>query len=317
MFATPRARVRLTQGPRPAERPLRVRLEHRRRRQGGGSTPTSAPPGGTSTSRLRGCCGRAAPRISTPRRRACASPSHWRAPPGSRCGCWRWPGVSRRPAPGPDLRGPLLLAGRAFHLVAPAPARGPLLLAADPAVRGHRLRPPAPPRLRPREPRRAARYTAALASLLFLVFHTFFAAYFFLAALLGLDAIVASRGAGGDGVGPDRAACSPTLAPLLVSMVLVAPFAVFFETFEPSLPPSARRPGLSRSAGYLANALVLPRALSGDTSSSRPRSSVAWPCWASTPWRAAGARTAAGGARSPGAPRCSPGSSRATPPPPA
>jgi hypothetical protein len=74
------------------------------------------------------------------------------------------------------------------------------------------------------------RYAAALASLLFLVFHTFFAAYFFVAALLALDGIVASLRAGGDAAVRARRT-AVTLSPLLASAVLVAPFAIFFETF--------------------------------------------------------------------------------------
>jgi len=75
-----------------------------------------------------------------------------------------------------------------------------------------------------------SRYAAALASLLFLIFHTFFAAYFFIAALLALDGIVASLRAHGDAVERVRRGLVE-LSPLLVSAVLVAPFAIFFETF--------------------------------------------------------------------------------------
>ncbi len=74
------------------------------------------------------------------------------------------------------------------------------------------------------------RYAAALAALLFLIFHTFFAAYFFIAALLALDGIVASLRARGDAVGRVRRGLVE-LSPLLASAALVAPFAIFFETF--------------------------------------------------------------------------------------
>jgi hypothetical protein len=74
------------------------------------------------------------------------------------------------------------------------------------------------------------RYSAALASLLFLIFHTFFAAYFFVVALLAVDAIVASRRVRGNGTGRVRSGLVE-ISPLLASAVLVAPCAIFFETF--------------------------------------------------------------------------------------
>jgi len=78
---------------------------------------------------------------------------------------------------------------------------------------------------------RGVRYAASLASLLFLIFHTFFAAYFFVTALLAVDGVAASRRVRSDGGGRLRAGLSE-LSPLLLSAVLVAPFAIFFETFE-------------------------------------------------------------------------------------
>jgi hypothetical protein len=75
------------------------------------------------------------------------------------------------------------------------------------------------------------RYAASLTLLLFLVFHTFYAAYFFLVALLALDGIVVARRGRGDGVGRVRSGLVE-LSPLLASAALVAPCAVFFETFQ-------------------------------------------------------------------------------------
>jgi hypothetical protein len=94
-------------------------------------------------------------------------------------------------------------------------------------------------------------YAAALASLLFLVFHTFFAAYFFLAALLALDGIAASLRAGGDAAERLRRALG-ALAPILASAVLVAPFAIFFETF--AIASSFREDLGFTLGGYLENA---------------------------------------------------------------
>jgi len=95
------------------------------------------------------------------------------------------------------------------------------------------------------------RYAAVLASLLFLVFHTFFAAYFFLAALLALDGVVASLRAGGEAAPRARRALAE-LSPLLASAVLVAPCAIFFETFAVA---SAFSEDLGLTlAGYLENA---------------------------------------------------------------
>jgi hypothetical protein len=70
----------------------------------------------------------------------------------------------------------------------------------------------------------ARRYAVAQALLLFGIFHTFFSAYFALAALLaarGLWHRVAQRAQG-----------TPHLAAALLSAALVAPCAFFFETFE-------------------------------------------------------------------------------------
>jgi len=69
-----------------------------------------------------------------------------------------------------------------------------------------------------------------LAVLLFLVFQTFFAAYFVLAALLVIDALWASRQAATPQERHRRVLVE--LAPVLASGLLVAPFTVFFETFS-------------------------------------------------------------------------------------
>jgi hypothetical protein len=74
------------------------------------------------------------------------------------------------------------------------------------------------------------RYAAALVPLLFLIFHTFFASYFFVVALLGLDAVAASLRAGGDAAARARRA-AVALSPLVASAALVAPCTIFFETF--------------------------------------------------------------------------------------
>jgi len=68
----------------------------------------------------------------------------------------------------------------------------------------------------------------ALAVLLFLVFHTFFAAYFYLVALLALDVLVGVR-AEPPGMRGRRALRE--LAPILASALLVVPGIVYFETF--------------------------------------------------------------------------------------
>lgn len=93
-------------------------------------------------------------------------------------------------------------------------------------------------------------YRVSLVALLLLVFHTFFAAYFFLCGLLALDALAASRLPHGSLRGWARRAAAD-LAPLLVSAVLVAPALVFFETFSIAREFSAHL-GLT-VGGYLEN----------------------------------------------------------------
>jgi hypothetical protein len=95
------------------------------------------------------------------------------------------------------------------------------------------------------------RYAAALASLLFLIFHTFFAAYFFIAALLALDGIVSSLRSGGDALERARRGLVE-FSPILASAALVAPCAIFFETFAIASAFSADL-GVS-VGGYLENA---------------------------------------------------------------
>lgn len=69
----------------------------------------------------------------------------------------------------------------------------------------------------------ARRYTLELAALLFLLFHTFFAAWFSFTALLAAERAAAVW---------RRRAEAVDLAPFAVSAVLVAPCLVFFETFH-------------------------------------------------------------------------------------
>jgi hypothetical protein len=72
------------------------------------------------------------------------------------------------------------------------------------------------------------RHAVGLAALLLLVFHTFFAAYFYLAALLAVDAVVVARG---ERPGARGQRALREVAPILGSALLVAPGAVYFETF--------------------------------------------------------------------------------------
>jgi hypothetical protein len=86
------------------------------------------------------------------------------------------------------------------------------------------------------------RYALELALLLFLLFNTFFQAFFAFAALLGLERLFALRR--GEAGWRD-------LAPLLAAGVLVAPLLVFFETFQTA---AAFAEGFSfRFDDYLAN----------------------------------------------------------------
>jgi hypothetical protein len=115
------------------------------------------------------------------------------------------------------------------------------------------------------------RYAAALAALLFLIFHTFFAAYFFLVALLALDGIITARRDRDDGIGRVRFGLVE-FAPLLVSAALVAPSRSSSRRSR-SLPRSARI-WASRS-GDIWRARRSSWCISGGTSSSPPRSSAA------------------------------------------
>jgi hypothetical protein len=67
------------------------------------------------------------------------------------------------------------------------------------------------------------RYALELAALLFLLFHTFFAAWFAFTALLAAERVVAVW---------RRRASSSDLLPFALSVGLVAPFLAFFETFH-------------------------------------------------------------------------------------
>ncbi len=77
--------------------------------------------------------------------------------------------------------------------------------------------------------KRGAVWGVSLALLLTATFHIFFAAWFFLTALLGFDALAASWHARADSEERRRAWIGT--APLLASALLVAPALVFFETF--------------------------------------------------------------------------------------
>jgi hypothetical protein len=93
-------------------------------------------------------------------------------------------------------------------------------------------------------------YGVALATLLVVVFHVFFAAWFFLVALLGIDALVAMARVRGDRAARMRVAVV-SLAPLLGSAVGVAPAIVFYETF--GIAASFRNDLGMSFAGYGAN----------------------------------------------------------------
>jgi len=67
------------------------------------------------------------------------------------------------------------------------------------------------------------RYTVELAALLFLLFHTFFSAWFAFSVLLAADRVAAIW---------RRRAPTSDLLPFVLSAGLVAPFLVFFETFH-------------------------------------------------------------------------------------
>jgi len=99
-------------------------------------------------------------------------------------------------------------------------------------------------------------YVVVLASLLFLVFHTFFAAYFVLAALLAAEGLLACRRAGDAADEPLRRALRE-LAPVIVSAVLVVPCLVFFETLSIAAAFRAEL-GLSLS-GYAENVALFVR----------------------------------------------------------
>jgi len=77
--------------------------------------------------------------------------------------------------------------------------------------------------------KRGVAWGVSLALLLTATFHVFFAAWFFLTALLGLDAFVASFRVRKDPEARRRELVG--FVPLLASAVLVAPALVFFETF--------------------------------------------------------------------------------------
>ena len=97
--------------------------------------------------------------------------------------------------------------------------------------------------------KRGAAWGVSLALLLTATFHVFFAAWFFLVALLGLDSIVASWRARGDLAARRHAWVG--FAPLLASALLVAPALVFFETF--AIAASFREHFGFTLGGYLGN----------------------------------------------------------------
>jgi hypothetical protein len=89
----------------------------------------------------------------------------------------------------------------------------------------------------------------SLALLLTATFHIFFAAWFFLTALLGLDALTTTWRVRGD---PDaRRRAIYGFAPLLASAVLVVPALVFYETF--AIAASFRENLGFTLGGYVAN----------------------------------------------------------------
>jgi hypothetical protein len=96
----------------------------------------------------------------------------------------------------------------------------------------------------------ARRYSVELAALLFLLFHTFFMAWFAFTALLGAERLVAIW---------QRRAPSSDLLPFFLSAALVAPFLVFFETFHVTA-SFARDLGLGPGA-WAANVLEVGRHL--------------------------------------------------------
>ena len=97
---------------------------------------------------------------------------------------------------------------------------------------------------------RGPAWTVAQALLLALVFHTFFAAWFFLVALLTLEGLWSALRSNGDGAQRARRALAE-VAPCLLSALFVAPGLVFFETLQNAMRFSDDV-GLS-FAGYLDN----------------------------------------------------------------
>ncbi|MBW2667674.1 MAG: hypothetical protein JRE13_15420 [Deltaproteobacteria bacterium] len=97
--------------------------------------------------------------------------------------------------------------------------------------------------------KRGAVWGVSLALLLTATFHIFFAAWFFLTALLGFDALAASWHARADSEERRRAWIGT--APLLASALLVAPALVFFETF--AIAASFREHLGFTLGGYMAN----------------------------------------------------------------
>ena len=97
--------------------------------------------------------------------------------------------------------------------------------------------------------KRGVGWGASLALLLTATFHIFFAAWFFLTALLGCDALAASWRARGDLEARRREWIG--FVPLFVSALLVAPALVFFETF--AIAASFREHFGFTLGGYLGN----------------------------------------------------------------
>ena len=134
----------------------------------------------------------------------------------ARAGALRGVRVARAAArPARALQRALLRLRLRLHLARAAPARGALLRAGGAAGGRARLRAAALRGLPyARHPRG---YSAALGVLLFLLFNTFFAAFFCLLAVLALE-----RGRQG----------ARALLPLVPALVAVAPLLVYFETFS-------------------------------------------------------------------------------------
>jgi len=97
--------------------------------------------------------------------------------------------------------------------------------------------------------KRGAAWGVSLALLLTATFHIFFAAWFFLTALLGLDALATTWQARGDRDAQRRALFG--FVPLVASALLVAPALVFFETF--AIAASFRENLGFTLAGYFSN----------------------------------------------------------------